>query len=120
MSVYLASGSVERPGTSGRFGDGGNRDILNRNRERIELWFPLRRFGRAADTAGSALFLASERLSGWMTGSTLTVDGGVMAAGAWMRMPEGKGWTHLPMIEGDGYTPRPGKPGDTATGSPTG
>ena len=28
---------VERPGTSGRFGDGGNRDILNRNRERIEL-----------------------------------------------------------------------------------
>ena len=28
---------VERPGTSGRFGYGGNRDILNRNRERIEL-----------------------------------------------------------------------------------
>ena len=28
---------VERPGTSGRFRDGGNRDILNRNRERIEL-----------------------------------------------------------------------------------
>ena len=28
---------VERPGTSGRFGDGGNRDILNRNRTRIEL-----------------------------------------------------------------------------------
>ncbi|WP_296678164.1 CaiB/BaiF CoA-transferase family protein [Novosphingobium sp.] len=28
---------VERPGSGGRFGDGGNRDILNRNRERIEL-----------------------------------------------------------------------------------
>ncbi len=28
---------VERPGTASRFGDGGNRDILNRNRERIEL-----------------------------------------------------------------------------------
>ncbi len=28
---------VERPGQAGRFGDGGNRDILNRNRERIEL-----------------------------------------------------------------------------------
>lgn len=28
---------IERPGTAGRFGDGGNRDILNRNRERIEL-----------------------------------------------------------------------------------
>lgn len=83
------------------------------NRDRIELWFPLRRYGRAADTAGSALFLASERLSGWMSGSTLMVDGGVIAAGAWMRMPEGKGWTHLPMIEGDGYTPRPDKRQDT-------
>jgi alpha-methylacyl-CoA racemase len=28
---------VERPGTSSRFGTNGNRDILNRNRERIEL-----------------------------------------------------------------------------------
>lgn len=28
---------VERPGNAGRFGDGSNRDILNRNRERIEL-----------------------------------------------------------------------------------
>src|SRR5512139_14626 len=28
---------IERPGHGGRFGDGGNRDILNRNRERIEL-----------------------------------------------------------------------------------
>ncbi|MGH6785851.1 MAG: CoA transferase, partial [Novosphingobium sp.] len=28
---------VERPGQSARFGDGGNRDILNRSRERIEL-----------------------------------------------------------------------------------
>ncbi len=28
---------VERPGQANRFGDGGNRDILNRSRERIEL-----------------------------------------------------------------------------------
>ncbi len=28
---------IERPGVSGRFGDGGNRDILNRSRERIPL-----------------------------------------------------------------------------------
>lgn len=28
---------VERPGNAARFGGGGNRDILNRNRERIEL-----------------------------------------------------------------------------------
>ena len=28
---------IERPGASGRYGDGGNRDILNRSRKRIEL-----------------------------------------------------------------------------------
>jgi alpha-methylacyl-CoA racemase len=28
---------IERPGHAGRFGDSGNRDILNRNRERLEL-----------------------------------------------------------------------------------
>ena len=28
---------IERPGVAGRFGDGGNRDILNRSRERIAL-----------------------------------------------------------------------------------
>ena len=28
---------IERPGVTGRFGDGGNRDILNRSRERITL-----------------------------------------------------------------------------------
>lgn len=28
---------IERPGVTGRFGDNGNRDILNRNRERVEF-----------------------------------------------------------------------------------
>ena len=28
---------IERPGASGRYGDGGNRDILNRSRQRIQL-----------------------------------------------------------------------------------
>ena len=28
---------IERPGVKGRYGDGGNRDILNRNRTRLEL-----------------------------------------------------------------------------------
>lgn len=28
---------IERPARGGRFGDGGNRDVLNRNRERLEL-----------------------------------------------------------------------------------
>jgi D-arabinose 1-dehydrogenase-like Zn-dependent alcohol dehydrogenase len=37
-------------------------------------------------------------------GSTVVVDGGALAAGAWMRLPDG-GWTHLPIIAADGYDP---------------
>ncbi len=77
-----------------------NRDYLNR-------WFPIGRFGEGSDSAGAALFLASD-LSGWVTGQTIVVDGGALAAGAWMRLPDGESWTHLPIIECDGYTPRKG------------
>ncbi len=74
------------------------------NRPHIRGWFPMGRFGRGADSAGAALYLASDRLSGWVTGTTMVVDGGVLAAGAWMRMPDGKSFTHLPIIAADGYT----------------
>jgi NAD(P)-dependent dehydrogenase (short-subunit alcohol dehydrogenase family) len=77
------------------------------NREYLKRWFPIGRFGEGADSAGAALYLASERLSGWVTGSTIVVDGGALAAGAWMRMADGN-WTHLPIIVADGYTPRGG------------
>jgi NAD(P)-dependent dehydrogenase (short-subunit alcohol dehydrogenase family) len=77
------------------------------NRDWLKRWFPIGRFGEGEDSAGAALFLASERLSGWVTGSTIVVDGGALAAGAWMRLPDGKGFTHLPIIVADGYTPRP-------------
>ncbi|CAN5477912.1 SDR family oxidoreductase [soil metagenome] len=76
------------------------------NRDHLSRWFPIGRFGRPQDSAGAALFLASEQLSGWVTGSTIVVDGGALAAGAWMRMPDGERFTHLPIIEADGYTPR--------------
>ncbi|RDI53834.1 SDR family NAD(P)-dependent oxidoreductase [Microvirga subterranea] len=85
------------------------------NRSYISRWFPIGRFGEGSDSAGAALFLASDRLSGWVTGSTILVDGGALAAGAWMRLPDGKGWTHLPIIVADGYTPRSAVPPD---GSP--
>ncbi|PVA05895.1 short-chain dehydrogenase [Thalassorhabdomicrobium marinisediminis] len=75
------------------------------NRKHIATWFPLGRFGRGEDSAGAALYLASDRLSGWVTGTSMVVDGGVLSAGAWMRMPDGSGnWTHLPIIAADGYT----------------
>jgi NAD(P)-dependent dehydrogenase (short-subunit alcohol dehydrogenase family) len=78
------------------------------NRDYINRWFPIGRFGEGSDSAGAALYLASDRLSGWVSGSTIHVDGGALAAGAWMRLPDGKNFTHLPIIVADGYTPRPG------------
>lgn len=77
------------------------------NRDYLSRWFPIGRFGEGADTAGAALFLASDTLSGWVSGTTIHVDGGVLAAGAWSRLPGDAGWTHLPIISVDGYTPRP-------------
>jgi NAD(P)-dependent dehydrogenase (short-subunit alcohol dehydrogenase family) len=77
------------------------------NRDYLKRWFPIGRFGEGADSAGAALFLASERLSGWVSGTTIHVDGGALAAGAWMRLPDGKNFTHLPIIAADGYTKRP-------------
>ncbi len=75
------------------------------NRAHLERWFPIGRFGEGADSAGAALYLASDVLSGWVTGQTVVVDGGALTAGAWMRMIDDK-WTHLPVIASDGYTPR--------------
>ena len=45
---------------------------------------PLPRAGHVDDVAGAAVFLASD-LSGFVTGSTLHVDGGNWAAGGWRR-----------------------------------
>lgn len=77
------------------------------NRDYISRWFPIGRFGEGEDSAGAALFLASGRLSGWVSGHTIVVDGGALAAGAWMRLPDNQNFTHLPIIVADGYTPRP-------------
>ena len=49
---------------------------------------PLARRGDPDDVAGAALFLASD-LSGFVTGTTLHVDGGSWAAGGWRRSPGG-------------------------------
>lgn len=82
-------------------------------RSRIKDWIPLGRFGLPGDVAGSALFLGSD-LSAWMTGTTLHVDGGALAAGGYLRTPDGR-WTHTPVVVDDGYgAAREGAPGDVA------
>jgi NAD(P)-dependent dehydrogenase (short-subunit alcohol dehydrogenase family) len=68
-----------------------------------ETWNPLGRWGQPQDTASAVLFLASE-LSSWMTGTTLHVDGGALAAGGWYRMPgEQQRWTLAPVISDSGF-----------------
>jgi NAD(P)-dependent dehydrogenase (short-subunit alcohol dehydrogenase family) len=67
---------------------------------RIPYWIPLGRFGTPDDLAGAALFLASD-LSAWVTGTTLHVNGGALAAAGWYRTPKGA-WTNTPIVTGGG------------------
>lgn len=57
---------------------------------------PLGRFGTPADAAGCAVFLASD-LSAWVTGTTIHLDGGALAAAGWHRLESGA-WTNAPVI----------------------
>lgn len=74
--------------------------IPPKNRANMDKWIPLGRFGRPEDIAGAALYLASP-LAGWVTGTTVHVDGGALAAAGWTRTPEGQ-WTVVPMVTGNG------------------
>jgi NAD(P)-dependent dehydrogenase (short-subunit alcohol dehydrogenase family) len=46
--------------------------------ERLTRWYPLRRVGEPEDVASTAVFLASDEAS-WITGTVVTVDGGLLA-----------------------------------------
>ena len=71
--------------------------IPPQNQQRIPFLTPLGRFGTADDAAGCALFLASE-LSAWVTGTTVHMDGGALAAGGFYRLPSGA-WTNTPIVD---------------------
>lgn len=74
--------------------------IAPEHRAQMPQWIPLGRFGTPEDAAGAALFLASP-LAGWVSGTTLHVDGGALAAGGWYRDARGV-WTNMPVITGNG------------------
>jgi NAD(P)-dependent dehydrogenase (short-subunit alcohol dehydrogenase family) len=73
--------------------------IKPQNRAKADLTLPLNRFGRPEDSAGAAVFLASD-LSGWVTGQSLIVDGGGLVGNIWQRVPPDNRWTNLPFITG--------------------
>jgi NAD(P)-dependent dehydrogenase (short-subunit alcohol dehydrogenase family) len=51
--------------------------------ERLTKWYPTGRVGEPEDVAATALFLASDDAS-WITGTVVTVDGGLLAGNARM------------------------------------
>jgi NAD(P)-dependent dehydrogenase (short-subunit alcohol dehydrogenase family) len=70
--------------------------IRPEDRGAIASAIPLGRFGTPGDAAGCAVFLASE-LSAWVTGTTVHLDGGALAAAGWHRLDNGA-WTNAPVI----------------------
>lgn len=61
----------------------------------VRSWVPLGRFGVPDDCAAVVEFLASPA-AGFVTGQTLPVDGGTLAASGWYGRTDGKGFTNLP------------------------
>lgn len=80
-----------------------SRWIPERYADHVPYMIPLGRFGRPDDTAGAALFLAS-KLSDWVTGVTLPVDGGAIAASGFYRLKKGR-WTNAPIVSDAGIQP---------------
>lgn len=58
-------------------------------------WLPLGRFGTPEDHAGVVAFLASEDAR-FVTGHTIPVDGGTLAASGWYGRATTRGWTNRP------------------------
>jgi 2-hydroxycyclohexanecarboxyl-CoA dehydrogenase len=64
----------------------------------IPSYVPVGRFGRPDDHGDVAVFLASEQ-SRFVTGQTIRVDGGTLAAPGWFRRPDGSGFTNMPKLQ---------------------
>jgi 3-oxoacyl-[acyl-carrier protein] reductase len=75
-----------------------SKSILPEYREQANRTIPLGRFGKPEDTAWAAVYLASD-LAGWVTGTSMLVDGGGLAGNVFQRTPDGQ-WTNKPLVTG--------------------
>jgi len=69
--------------------------LAGRDPALVASWLPLGRFGRPDDFADVITFLASDQAR-FVTGQTLPVDGGTLAASGWYGKTTSRGWSNLP------------------------
>ncbi len=69
--------------------------LAGRDPALIPSWIPLGRFGEPADCADVVAFLASDE-SRFVTGHTIPVDGGTLAASGWYKRMTERGWSNMP------------------------
>ena len=69
--------------------------LRGRDAALIASWVPLGRFGEPEDYGDVVVFLASDQ-SRFVTGHTIPVDGGTIAASGWYGRADGRGWTNFP------------------------
>ncbi|QIX25604.1 SDR family oxidoreductase [Nocardioides sp. JQ2195] len=69
--------------------------LRGRDPDLVRHWIPLGRFGRVDDYAAVIAFLASDEAR-FVTGHTVPVDGGTLAASGWYARADGKGWSNMP------------------------
>ncbi|KQY50930.1 SDR family NAD(P)-dependent oxidoreductase [Nocardioides sp. Root140] len=74
-----------------------SRDAMLRGRDPdlLRTWIPLGRFGHVDDYAAVIAFLAGDEAR-FVTGHTIPVDGGTLAASGWYAREDRKGWTNMP------------------------
>jgi 2-hydroxycyclohexanecarboxyl-CoA dehydrogenase len=70
--------------------------LKGKDPERVGTWVPLGRFGRVDEYAAVVEFLTSDAAS-YVTGHTVPIDGGTLAASGWYSRVDGKGWTNFPV-----------------------
>lgn len=68
--------------------------VDERYADHVGKWVPAGRFGHPRDHGDAAVFLLSDQAA-WITGETLRVDGGTLAAPGWQRRDESH-FTNLP------------------------
>lgn len=69
--------------------------LRGRDPDLVRHWLPLGRYGQVDDYSAVIAFLASDEAR-FVTGHTVPVDGGTLAASGWYSRTDGKGWTNMP------------------------